>query len=415
MTVIPSVWIYPYPNWSDKTPSVTEMAATSVMWGEFKHNIKRKRQGEAERRRSSEGDGEAAVEPGRTCGARLVQLNAPVGASLGRTSARRGGCFGLPTCHVWATVVPALEEPDGTAAVGRAFVKLFPPQRYDEPFPSAAAFGNVAARYVADALGAHGLVPPVRLLSVDARALRHHLGHLTSGLGVELDAASLAGLREVHGIAQAPAPEHTKRGYVGAREEKDFDWADCRRDPDLALVDFLVGNNDRRANCFVAEGTGKPLGLDTEGCFVDADREPAKFGIPTKRWKGVQLYMLMHMPDAARAGGDGCPAFAQRVVKALGEEDLGAVVERRFWEEHMDCAGGFEGAKERVAGFARVIRRRQRDALDYVLGCTGGTGQALPSAETVAAGKAFAAHVRRVAPGENGPADDAAPRDGGDC
>lgn len=38
------VWVYPYPNTVEETPPVAEMARTSVMWGEFKHGVKRRRE-----------------------------------------------------------------------------------------------------------------------------------------------------------------------------------------------------------------------------------------------------------------------------------------------------------------------------------------------------------------------------------
>lgn len=38
------VWVYPYPNTVEETPPLSEMARTSVMWGEFKHGVKRRRE-----------------------------------------------------------------------------------------------------------------------------------------------------------------------------------------------------------------------------------------------------------------------------------------------------------------------------------------------------------------------------------
>lgn len=38
------VWVYPYPNTIEDPPPESEMALTSVMWGEFKHGVKRRRE-----------------------------------------------------------------------------------------------------------------------------------------------------------------------------------------------------------------------------------------------------------------------------------------------------------------------------------------------------------------------------------
>ena len=124
--------------------------------------------------------------------------------------------------------------------------------------------------------------------------------------GTQLAAAAAAQppVAPVYALLQAAAPPHAKSRWNHSAH--DWGWAPCRDHAPLAAIDFLVGNNDRRVNCFtVLPGSSggaaapQPLGLDTEGCFpsgrAGATREAAMFGAPRKGWKGLQLYQLMHM------------------------------------------------------------------------------------------------------------------------
>ena len=126
MTVIPSTWVYPYPNNEEHPPPAEEMARSAVMWGEFKPHVKERRArhsgqqqgdraagGDVDRRRhrgrrrnrgdadEGKGDGnqhavaEAAQWAEQRCSQPTVSHPRPV-------AGQRHGCLGLPACHFWA-------------------------------------------------------------------------------------------------------------------------------------------------------------------------------------------------------------------------------------------------------------------------------------------------------------------------